>query len=152
MSTATWITGSTLEVLRRMPSDSVDLVMTSPPFLALRSYLPDDDPAKAHEIGQESTPGEFIDALVEIVEELRRIVALHHTPLYRAANNFVVNISDIAHIAHLQAAGFEPALHHVKGHHHAGMANVAVVVHRHAAHIHAHLPGYLGFKRLYTAG
>lgn len=39
--TATWITGNTLEVLRRMPTDSVDLVMTSPPFLALRSYLPD---------------------------------------------------------------------------------------------------------------
>jgi site-specific DNA-methyltransferase (adenine-specific) len=77
MSLATWITGDTLTVLQRMPDNSVDLVMTSPPFLALRSYLPDDDPAKVHEIGQEPTPGEFIDALVEIIEELRRVVAPH---------------------------------------------------------------------------
>ena len=74
---ATWITGDTLEVLRAMPSASVDLVMTSPPFLALRSYLPDDDPAKVQEIGQESTPGEFLDVLLDITEELRRVLAPH---------------------------------------------------------------------------
>lgn len=74
---ATWITGDTLEVLRAMPSASVDLVMTSPPFLALRSYLPDDDPAKAHEIGQEDTPGAFLDVLLDITEELRRVLAPH---------------------------------------------------------------------------
>jgi site-specific DNA-methyltransferase (adenine-specific) len=75
--TATWIVGNTLDVLRKMPDDSVDLVMTSPPFLALRSYLPDDDPAKADEIGQEPTPGEFIDTLLDVTEELRRVIAPH---------------------------------------------------------------------------
>lgn len=77
MSSATWITGDTLQVVRRMPDDSVDLVLTSPPFLALRSYLPDDDPAKAHEIGQEATPGEFLDALLDLTEEWRRVLAPH---------------------------------------------------------------------------
>jgi hypothetical protein len=75
--TAYWFTGNTLDVLAEMPDNSVDLVMTSPPFLALRSYLPDGDPAKVHEIGQEPTPGEFIDALLDITEELRRVVAPH---------------------------------------------------------------------------
>ena len=41
--------------------NTVDLVLTSPPFLALRSYLPDGHPDKAKEIGSEPTPAEFID-------------------------------------------------------------------------------------------
>lgn len=75
--TARWITGNTLEVLRAMPDASVDLVLSSPPFLALRSYLPSDHPDKAKEIGSERTPGEFIDTLLDIVEECRRVLAPH---------------------------------------------------------------------------
>jgi len=75
--TALWHTGDSLTVLRTLPDNSVDLVLTSPPFLALRSYLPDDDPAKALELGSEPTPGEFIDALLDITEELRRVLAPH---------------------------------------------------------------------------
>src|SRR5690606_40217186 len=33
------------------------------------------------------------------------------------------------------------ALHHVEGHQHARMPQVTVVVHGHAAHVHAHLAG-----------
>lgn len=51
--------------------------MTSPPFLALRSYLPADHPDKGKEIGSEPTPGEFIDALLDVTEELARVVAPH---------------------------------------------------------------------------
>ena len=40
MSQATYITGDVRDVLATIPDGSVDLVMTSPPFLALRSYLP----------------------------------------------------------------------------------------------------------------
>jgi DNA modification methylase len=40
MSQARYIVGVSLTVLRSMPSASVDLVLASPPFLALRSYLP----------------------------------------------------------------------------------------------------------------
>lgn len=77
MSRAFWITGDTLATLRAMPDGCVDLVLTSPPFLALRSYLPDDDPAKPLEIGQEGDPGAFLDALLDITEELRRVIAPH---------------------------------------------------------------------------
>ena len=60
-----------------MPADSVDLVVTSPPFLALRSYLPADHPDKGKEIGSEATPGAFIDVLLDVVEELDRVLAPH---------------------------------------------------------------------------
>lgn len=69
--------GDVLEVLRQLPDDSVDLVLSSPPFLNLRSYLPDDDPAKPHEIGGEDTPGAFIDRLLDVTEECARVLAPH---------------------------------------------------------------------------
>jgi site-specific DNA-methyltransferase (cytosine-N4-specific) len=60
-----------------MPPASVDLVLTSPPFLALRSYLPADHPDKQHEIGSEATPGAFIDTMLDIVEACARVLAPH---------------------------------------------------------------------------
>ena len=69
-----YIVGDVLEVMRAMPDASVDLVMTSPPFLALRSYLPADHPDKAKEIGSEATPADFIDTLLDVAVECRRIL------------------------------------------------------------------------------
>jgi hypothetical protein len=77
VSNATWHVGDTREVLRTLPDASVDLVMTSPPFLALRSYLPADHPDKALEIGSEGTPGAFLDVLLDVTEELARVLAPH---------------------------------------------------------------------------
>ena len=77
MSYARFIVGDSLTVLRTLPDASVDLVLTSPPFLALRSYLPADHPDKAHEIGGEPNPGEFVDTLLGIADECRRVLAPH---------------------------------------------------------------------------
>jgi len=77
VSQARLIIGDVREVLRSLPDNSVDLVLTSPPFLALRSYLPADHPDKAKELGSEPTPGAFIDALLDVVEEVRRVLAPH---------------------------------------------------------------------------
>jgi DNA modification methylase len=74
---AVWVTGDARFVARNMPPASVDLIITSPPFLELRSYLPDDDPAKAQEIGHEETPGAYLDALLDLVVEWRRILTPH---------------------------------------------------------------------------
>src|ERR1035437_892870 len=71
------IIGDVHEVLATMPENSVDLVVTSPPFLALRSYLPADHPDKAKEIGSEPTPGEVIDALLDVTEALARVLTPH---------------------------------------------------------------------------
>jgi hypothetical protein len=68
VTSARFILGDTRDVLKKLPDQSVDLVLSSPPFLALRSYLPNDHPDKAKEIGSEPTPAEFIDTLLDIVE------------------------------------------------------------------------------------
>jgi hypothetical protein len=52
----------------------VALVLCSPPFLALRSYLPDGHPLKASEIGSEATPAAFIDVMLALVAELAHVL------------------------------------------------------------------------------
>jgi site-specific DNA-methyltransferase (adenine-specific) len=76
-ATCTFHVGDALTVMRSLPAASVDLLLTSPPFLALRSYLPPGHPDKAKEMGSEPTPGEFIDALLDVVEEGGRVLAPH---------------------------------------------------------------------------
>lgn len=65
------------EALAEIPDGTIDLVLTSPPFLALRSYLPADHPDKAKEIGSEANPAEFIDTLLRLSAEWRRVLAPH---------------------------------------------------------------------------
>jgi site-specific DNA-methyltransferase (adenine-specific) len=75
--TARFLVGDVFERLAELPDASVDFVMTSPPFLALRSYLPEGHPNKRHEIGSERTPAAFLDVLLAVTAELRRVVAPH---------------------------------------------------------------------------
>jgi DNA modification methylase len=75
--TARFIVADVFAGLATLETGSVDLVVTSPPFLALRSYLPADHELKGKEIGSESTPAEFIDVLLRVTEELRRVLAPH---------------------------------------------------------------------------
>lgn len=74
---AAYVVGDVRRVVARLPDGSIDLIMTSPPFLALRSYLPTDHPHKSQEIGSERTPGEYLDALLDCVEDFRRVLAPH---------------------------------------------------------------------------
>jgi hypothetical protein len=62
------------------------------------------------------------------------LAVFHRTP-----DDLVVDVGDVAHIGHLVAAGAQPALHHVESHHGARMAQVAEVIDRHAADVHAHM-------------
>lgn len=77
MSQAALIVGDVFAGLASIPDGSVDLVLTSPPFLALRSYLPADHPDKALEIGSEATPAEYLDILLALTAEWRRVLAPH---------------------------------------------------------------------------
>lgn len=72
-----YITADVLDGLACLADHSVDLVMTSPPFLAIRSYLPDDHPDKDREIGREGSPAQFVDALLDVVGALDRVLAPH---------------------------------------------------------------------------
>lgn len=75
-----------LTYLRTLPDESVNLIVTSPPYFSLRSYLPSDHPDKAREIGSEPTPAEFIAALVAVFTEARRVL--------RSDGNTYVNLGD----------------------------------------------------------
>ncbi|HEX9991618.1 MAG TPA: DNA methyltransferase [Acidimicrobiales bacterium] len=74
---ATFIVADVFDGLRSLPDASVDLVCTSPPFLALRSYLPPDHPDKAKELGSEATPAEWLDGQLAVVAEVGRVLAPH---------------------------------------------------------------------------
>jgi DNA modification methylase len=75
--TVRYLVGDVFSRMQELPAHSVDLVMTSPPFLALRSYLPADHPLKAAEIGSEPTPADFLDTLLYLTAEWREILAPH---------------------------------------------------------------------------
>jgi DNA modification methylase len=74
VSTVRWLTGDVFERMADIPDASVDLIVTSPPFLALRSYLPADHPDKAKEIGSEATPAAYLSTLLRLTREWRRIL------------------------------------------------------------------------------
>ena len=75
--TARYLVADVFDGLATLETGSVDVVITSPPFLALRSYLPADHPEKRKEIGSESTPAEFLDVMFRFTAELRRVLAPH---------------------------------------------------------------------------
>lgn len=60
--------GDVREQLRTLPPDSVDCVMTSPPYWGLRDY------GVTGQIGMEPTLGEHIETLVDVFDEVRRVM------------------------------------------------------------------------------
>jgi DNA modification methylase len=56
-----------------LADDSVDLVVTSPPYFGLRSYQ-DGGAHYEGQIGDEATPAEFVDALIAATAEMVRVV------------------------------------------------------------------------------
>lgn len=60
--------GHAFSVLKEMPDESVQCVVTSPPYWGLRDYGIED------QIGLESTPEEYTAKMVEIFREVRRVL------------------------------------------------------------------------------
>ena len=60
--------GDALDGLRMLEDESVDTCVTSPPYYGLRDY------GKDEQIGLESSPEEYIQKLVEIFREVRRVL------------------------------------------------------------------------------
>jgi site-specific DNA-methyltransferase (cytosine-N4-specific) len=86
--TARFLVGDVYDGLATLPDDSVDLVFSSPPFLALRSYLPADHPDKSKEIGSEPTPADFLDTLLDVVEACDRVLAPHGTLCFELGDTY----------------------------------------------------------------
>jgi len=69
MTTATIHIGDIRAVLAMKPDQSVQCVVTSPPYWALRDYGVDG------QIGQEATPSEYVAAVVDAFREVWRVLA-----------------------------------------------------------------------------
>ena len=81
------ICGNALEVLRKLPSESVDMVLTSPPYYGLRDYGEDTettwrrksgqvslDDISCSQLGLEPTPELYIDHLRLCFNEVKRVL------------------------------------------------------------------------------
>lgn len=68
MKTDVIINREALYALRELPSESVNCCVTSPPYYGLRDYGLD------AQIGREDTPEQYIDRLVDVFRELRRVL------------------------------------------------------------------------------
>ncbi|WP_244251346.1 DNA-methyltransferase [Pseudomonas corrugata] len=68
LDASTIFEGDAITVLRRLPSNSVRCVVTSPPYWGLRDYGIDD------QIGLELTMPQFIQKLVAVFSEVRRVL------------------------------------------------------------------------------
>jgi len=84
------IHGNVLEVLKVIPSESVDLIVTSPPYYALRKY-PDETEIEWEDgikcqLGLEPTPELYVEHLGLILKELYRVL--------KPTGVFFLNIGD----------------------------------------------------------
>ena len=62
------ICGDALTVLKTLPDDFVDCCVTSPPYWGLRDYQVDG------QLGLEKTPEEYVEKMVEIFREVKRVL------------------------------------------------------------------------------
>jgi hypothetical protein len=66
--TVRFLTGDCRDVLRQLPKESVHCVVTSPPYWGLRDYGVDG------QIGLEATFAEYIEEIVDVFREVRRVL------------------------------------------------------------------------------
>lgn len=62
------LVGDCLDLMRQLPDQSVQCCVTSPPYFGLRDYGVDG------QIGLEETPAEYLERLVEVFREVRRVL------------------------------------------------------------------------------
>lgn len=72
--------GDTLKLINNIPQESIDLIVTSPPYWAKRVYNGDG------ELGSEPTPEEYVRNLADFFEELK--------PFLKSTANVFINVGD----------------------------------------------------------
>ena len=68
--------GDSLELLKKMPNNSVDLVITSPPYSTLKVYI--DDPGILAD--------DYVDWFIPYCKEIERVI--------KPTGSFILNIND----------------------------------------------------------
>lgn len=66
--------GDNIELLRQIDNNCIDCVVYSPAYWALRSYINPNHHNKKYELGQEPTFKEYLDKLININKEIKRVL------------------------------------------------------------------------------
>ena len=77
--------GSCLETLSSLEEKSVNTCVTSPPYWGLRDYGTDD------QLGQEETPEKFVESLVNVFREVRRVLRDDGTVWLNLGDSYLSN-------------------------------------------------------------
>lgn len=80
-SVTLWL-GDAKQVLAQMPEDSVDCIVTSPPYYGLRDY------GVVGQIGLEETPQEYVTRLVSVFHEAARVLKADGTLWLNLADSY----------------------------------------------------------------
>lgn len=81
-TTHTIINGDVLKALKTIPDNSVHCIITSPPYWNLRNYNVDG------QIGLEPTPEEYVNKIVEVSRELKRLLRPNGTYWINLGDSF----------------------------------------------------------------
>lgn len=90
MSDEKILQGDCLEVLKTLPADSVDCCVTSPPYYGLRDY------GMSEQIGLEETPEEYIEKLVDVFREVKRVLKDDGTLWLNIGDSYAGNCSRVS--------------------------------------------------------
>ena len=80
-------------------------------------------------------------------EHLKRFAVFTGT-----VDDLVFDVGDVAHIGQIVTAKTQPACYQVKSHHAAAVTQMAIVVHGHAAHVHAHIVAVQRLENFFALG
>jgi site-specific DNA-methyltransferase (adenine-specific) len=92
------VTGDALALSAALPDQSVDCVVTSPPYWQMREYAVNDE----HTLGNEATPQQYVANLVALFSALR--------PKLRAGGSVWLNLGDKYHNKNLMGMPWRVAL------------------------------------------
>lgn len=104
--------GDVLETLQQLGESSIDCCITSPPYWGLRNY------GMPGQIGLEPTPERYVERMVEVFREVRRVLRKHGTLWLNIGNTYAANrsyqVPDSKHtdvgneMASVVPAGYKP--------------------------------------------
>lgn len=77
------ICGDALSELKKLPADSIDCAITSPPYWGLRDY------GVSGQLGLEKTPEEYVAKLIEIFKEVKRCLKKEGTFWLNLGDSYV---------------------------------------------------------------
>lgn len=82
--------GDCIDMMRTLPDESVHTCITSPPYFGLRDYGVDG------QVGLELTPAEFIQRLVEVFRQVRRVLRKDGTAWVNMGDSYAGSRSPVA--------------------------------------------------------